>query len=196
MTSLPVPGGPPAAAWPELVRRLRDGETSAMEDLYRVFCAGIRFHLWRHVGPQDMTDRLHDVFLIVTESIRSGELREPERLMGYVRTVVRRQIAGHLHTRREQRQKWRTLEAGPVLPDRRPSPESGIIRRQYRELASRILSSMRERDREVLLRFYVREQSAADICREMELSETQFRLLKSRAKARPTQLCHGRLGSP
>src|SRR3954463_13101532 len=85
MTSFSTSPGSPSA-WPELVQRLRDGETSAMEDLYQVFYAGIRFHLWRHVGPQDMTDRLHDIFLIVTESIRSGELREPERLMGYVRT--------------------------------------------------------------------------------------------------------------
>jgi RNA polymerase sigma-70 factor, ECF subfamily len=196
MTDPSPPRDPIAPAWPELVRRLRAGEPSAMEDLYRVFYAGIRFHLWRQVGPQDMTDRLHDIFLIVTESIRSGELREPERLMGYVRTVVRRQIAGHLHTRREQRQKWRTIEAGPVLPDRRPSAESRIIRLQYRELAGRILSTMRQRDREVLLRFYVREQSAAEICRDMKLSETQFRLLKSRAKARLTQLCKGRLGAP
>jgi len=192
----PRPGSPSVPAWPDLVQRLREGETSAMEDLYQVFYAGIRFHLWRHVGAQDMPDRLHDVFLIVAESIRRGELREPERLMGYVRTVVRRQIAGHLDSRREQRLKWRTLDAGPVLPDRRPSPESGIIRRQHRELASRILSAMRERDREVLLRFYVREQRPTEICREMDLSETQFRLLKSRAKARLTQLCRGRLGAP
>ncbi len=28
--------------------------------------------------------------MIVTQAIRNGELREPERLMGYVQTVVRR----------------------------------------------------------------------------------------------------------
>ena len=40
------------------------------------------------------------------------------------------------------------------------------------------------RDREILQRFYVLEQSQAQICAEMELSYNQFRLLKSRAKAR------------
>ena len=32
--------------------------------------------------------------------------------------------------------------------------------------------------------FYLREQSQEQICEEMKLTETQFRLLKSRAKAR------------
>jgi RNA polymerase sigma factor (sigma-70 family) len=180
---------PAEPAWRDLVRRLRDDDPSAMEDLYQVFSRRIRYLLWRHVGAQEMHDRLHDIFLIVTEAIRSGELREPERLMGYVRTVVRRQIAGHLHMRREQRMKWCSLELGPVMADRRPGPELGIIHRQHRELAGRIMLGMREREREVLVRFYVEEQPADQICHDMELSETQFRLLKSRAKARLTQLC-------
>lgn len=162
-----------------------------MEDLYRVFSGWIRFYLWRHIGAQDVSDRLHDIFLIVTESIRSGDLREPERLMGYVKTVVRRQIAGHLHSRREQRLKWRPIDIGPALPDRRPTAEHRLIGREHRELAHRLIGAMRQREREVLTRFYVQEQPPAIICREMDLSATQFRLLKSRAKARLTTLCRG-----
>jgi DNA-directed RNA polymerase specialized sigma24 family protein len=48
----------------------------------------------------------------------------------------------------------------------------------------RILNSLPKRDREVLARFYLEEQRPERICREMGLSETQFRLVKSRAKAR------------
>jgi RNA polymerase sigma-70 factor, ECF subfamily len=180
--------------WPELVERLRNGEQSAMEDLYRVFSDGIRFYLWRQLGAQDLTDRVHDLFLIVTESIQSGELREPERLMGYVRTVVRRQVAGHIHNARQQRRNWFQLDGGPALLDHRPSPEHYVIRRQYNDVALRILSTMRHREREVLVRFYLQEQAAAEICDEMELTQTQFRLLKSRAKAKLGKLCKGRLG--
>jgi RNA polymerase sigma-70 factor (ECF subfamily) len=181
--------------WPDLVQRLRDGEQSAMEDLYRVFSGGIRFYLWRQLGSQDLTDRLHDLFLVVTESIRNGELREPERLMGYVHTVLRRQVAGHIHSRRVQRRNWFQLDFGTALLDRRPSAEHRVIRREYSELALRILSTMRQRERDVLVRFYLKEQPAADICREMELTETQFRLLKSRAKARLGKLCQSRIAA-
>jgi RNA polymerase sigma-70 factor (ECF subfamily) len=41
-----------------------------------------------------------------------------------------------------------------------------------------------DRDREILTRFYLDEQTQEKICEDMSLTETQFRLLKSRAKAR------------
>lgn len=46
------------------------------------------------------------------------------------------------------------------------------------------LNGLAVRDREILMRFYLDEQSQDQICAEMGLTETQFRLLKSRAKAR------------
>src|SRR3954463_10560421 len=115
-----------------------------MEDLYRVFSEGIRFYLWRQLGAQDLTDRVHDLFLTVTQSIRNGELREPERLMGYVRTVVRRQVAGHIHVARQQRRNSYQLETGTALFDGRWNPEHRVIRRQFSDVARRILSAMRE----------------------------------------------------
>jgi DNA-directed RNA polymerase specialized sigma24 family protein len=56
--------------------------------------------------------------------------------------------------------------------------------RQRNELIHKVLHELGTRDREILTRFYLREQSQDQICVEMCLSETQFRLLKSRAKAR------------
>jgi len=47
-----------------------------------------------------------------------------------------------------------------------------------------ILRSLPDRDREILTRFYLDEQTQEQICEDMNLTETQFRLLKSRAKAR------------
>jgi RNA polymerase sigma factor (sigma-70 family) len=179
--------------WPDLVRRVRTGDPAGMEELYRVFSDGIRQHLRRQVGPQDVTDKVHDLFLIVTQSIRNGELREPERLMGYVRTVVRRQIACHIHVARQQRRNCSQFEFGTSVHDSRSNPEHRVIRKEYNDVASRILSAMRERERDILVRFYIKEQPAAEICRDMDLTETQFRLLKSRAKARFGKLCRSRL---
>ena len=70
------------------------------------------------------------------------------------------------------------------VADHHPDPERGAIEQQNEELARRILNSIGKRDREVLVRFYLDEQSPEVICREMGLTETQFRLIKSRAKAR------------
>jgi RNA polymerase sigma-70 factor (ECF subfamily) len=101
-----------------------------------------------------------------------------------VRTIVRRQVAAHIdrvvHTRREQLD----MEATARIADPHGNPEEAAIFRQREDLIYRVLGELCDKDREILTRFYLREQSQEQICSEMALTETQFRLLKSRAKAR------------
>jgi RNA polymerase sigma-70 factor (ECF subfamily) len=170
--------------WHDLVARIQRGEDSGMEELYKLFAKGIRFYLCRQLGPQELDDKIHDTFLIVVKAIRKGDLREPERLMGFVRTVVRRQVAAHIdkvvHSRREELD----LDVGVRVADIRRNPEQNAAFQQKVEFMVSVLDGLSVRDREILSRFYLDEQSQDEICDEMDLSETQFRLLKSRAKAR------------
>jgi RNA polymerase sigma-70 factor, ECF subfamily len=172
------------AGWVELVERIRTEKTDGMEELYQLFSRGIRFYLCRQLGPQELDDKVHDTFVVVVQAIRRGELREPERLMGFVRTIVRRQVAAHIdkvvHSRREQAEFDSTVR----VADPRGNPEEAAIFRQRIGLIRQVLADLSERDREILTRFYIHEQSQDKICLEMGLTETQFRLLKSRAKAR------------
>jgi RNA polymerase sigma factor (sigma-70 family) len=170
--------------WADLVERIRTSDPKGMEDLYQVFSKGIRFFLYRQLGPRDLDDKVHDIFIIVAQAIRRGDLRDPDRLMGYVRTVVRRQVAAHIEDAIHQRRNYSDLDGTLVMADHQPNPENGAIERQNEELAMRILNSISKRDREVLIRFYLEEQAPSEICRAMGLTETQFRLIKSRAKAR------------
>ncbi|MCC6861403.1 MAG: sigma-70 family RNA polymerase sigma factor [Bryobacterales bacterium] len=170
--------------WKDLVERIRNGQPSAMEDLYRVFSRGVRFFLYRQLGSQDLDDKVHDVFLIVVQAIRRGDLREPERLLGFIRTIVRRQVAAHIDHAVHDRRERTGLEAGGGICDLRADPEEAAMRRQRDEIMEKVLRSISRRDREILTRFYLMEQSQQEICRQMKLTETQFRLLKSRAKAR------------
>jgi RNA polymerase sigma factor (sigma-70 family) len=166
-----------------------------MEELYQMFSTGIRFLLYRQLGPHDLDDKVHDVFVIITEAICNGELREPERLMGYVHTVVRRQVASHIDRAVNLRRNRVDMDFQESLSDKRPDPEREAIERENLTLAMRVLQSIPKRDREVLTRFYLNEEPAEEICRNMDLSETQFRLIKSRAKARFGELGRRRLAS-
>jgi RNA polymerase sigma factor (sigma-70 family) len=171
--------------WAEIVARIRDGEPAAMEQLYAIFAKGIRYFLLRNLGSEDLDDRVHDCFVIVTEAIRKGDLRDPARLMGFVRTVVKRQIAASIETavtkRRSQVDYEETLFK---VTDWKDDPEQSLLLRQRAEIARRVMTGIASRDREILQRFYVDEQSQEQICSEMGLTYNQFRLLKSRAKAR------------
>jgi len=173
-----------AVNWSVLVDQVRHGEDVGMEQLYRLFSRGIRYYLCRQLGAQELDDKVHDTFLIVVHAIQRGDLREPERLMGFVRTIVRRQVAAYIdeavHSRREQAE----LDTGHTIADLKENPEQIAMARQKSDLMKSVLASLSQRDREILERFYLQEQPQDQICEQMHLSETQFRLLKSRAKAR------------
>jgi RNA polymerase sigma-70 factor, ECF subfamily len=180
-------------SWTALVEKIIVDDQSGMEELYRVFSKGVRFYLCRQLGPQDLEDKVHDTFLIVVQAVRRGELREPERLMGFVRTVVRRQVAAHIDQAVHNRRQQVGLDSGIRVVDMNRDPEENAIHRQYAQIAKRVLNSISKRDREILTRFYLLEQSQEQICDQMHLTETQFRLLKSRAKSRFGELGKRRL---
>ena len=170
--------------WMELISRIQRNESDALEELYRIFSRGMRYYLCRQLGPQDLDDKVHDCFLIVVQAIKRGDVREPERLMGFARTIVRRQIAGHIDILVNVRKHHVDLDMSSPLPDAGQSPETAAMSREQAELAGAVLKGVSRRDREILTRFYMEEQTQEQICRDMNLTETQFRLLKSRAKAR------------
>jgi RNA polymerase sigma-70 factor (ECF subfamily) len=186
----PQPGRAPPAAlptqdWTSLVNRIRNDDSAAMAELYAIFARGIRYFLLRNLGPDDLDDKVHDCFVIVTQAILNGDLREPERLMGYVRTVVKRQIAASIDVAVQQRRNRVDFEDSLfTLSDWRENPERSVIAMQRAEIARKVLNGVSRRDRDILNRFYVLEQTQEQICAEMGLSYNQFRLLKSRAKAR------------
>src|SRR5947209_16381006 len=163
-TSDPNDGQPPARAaapavdWSALVDQIKAGQDAGMEQLYKLFSRGIRYYLCRQLGPQELEDKVHDTFLIVVNAIKRGDLREPERLMGFVRTVVRRQVAGYIenavHTRRDQTD----LECGAAVADRKHNPEQESIIREKAEVMRNSHQALSQRDRDILIRFYLKEQ--------------------------------------
>ena len=153
------PGSSDQPNWVDLVERIQRDEPSALEELYRIFSKGMRYYLCRQLGPQDLDDKVHDCFLIVIQALRRGELRDPERLMGFARTIVRRQIAGHIDVAVQQRKKQVDLDVGIPLQDSRVSPEVAAMTNEEEQLAVSVLKGISRRDREILTRFYLQEQS-------------------------------------
>ncbi|MGD0771892.1 MAG: antitoxin Xre/MbcA/ParS toxin-binding domain-containing protein [Candidatus Solibacter sp.] len=176
-------------AWSSIVDRIRGDDPAGMEELYARFEKDVRSCVWRQLGPLQVDDRVYDILQDITDRIRKGEILEPGRFMPCVRTLIRRQAAD-----------WRArspLDVDPVedLMDQRPEPERLAIKKKRFNQALEILSGLSQRDREVLRRFYLQEEPAEEICRALQLTETQFRLIKSRAKARFAELWRRRYDS-
>ena len=173
-----------AALWVTMVDGIQQGDSSAMESLYASFARGLRVYISRQLGPQDVDDKIHEIFVIIIGAIQRGDLREPERLMGYVRTVARRQVAAHIGSVINNRRGYTGIDAVMSVADRRENVEEQLLGEQKFRIMEKILEGISKRDRELLTRFYLNEQPQDQICEEMGLTVNQFRLLKSRAKAR------------
>lgn len=186
-----VPATP--SRWVALVAGIRRGDEEAVTELYKTFGRGVRYSLCRALGAKDLDDRVHDTFVLVLQSIQRGDLREPDRLMGFIRTVVRRQIAAYIEALVDERRGRVELEVGIRVPDHRQDPERTAAGKERARIMQEALLAVAPRDREILTRFYIHEQTQEQICREMELTENQFRLIKSRAKARFGELGKKRL---
>ena len=169
----------------EIVLGIQAGDESATKELYEALQSGIRWIVYRQLGSRDGADVIHDVFLAVLKAIQRGELREPGRLMGFVRTVAQRTIGATIEDRvRDRHEANAGVAKLQLVRDPGRPADAEILDSEKSDIAARAMEAVSQTDREILTRYYYLEQAQAQIMAEMGLTETQFRLLKSRAKTR------------
>jgi RNA polymerase sigma factor (sigma-70 family) len=174
------------SSWTNIVERIRDGDAAATEELYPKVLRLLERSCKSRLVPDESEDRVQETYLAVLKAIQNGDLREPERLMGFIRVIGRRQYCAYIKRRTRSRSTQQENEAFELFCRFRFDPECDVLGQERRSFAQEVLAQLAPREREILERFYIREESAEWICREMNLTENQFRLLKSRAKAKGT----------
>ena len=171
-----------------LVEGILSEDGGSVEQLFTGFKRGLTFYFERKFGAQEADDLVTETLMIVWKEVRAGSVREPERLAGFVMTVARRLGFRVVEQRTHSRQAESHIDHEPVVFNKlrtsSESPEDSLIRAQQQTVMLTVLRSLSERDREVLDRFYLQEQSPEHIQSEMRMTETQVRLTKNRAKAR------------
>lgn len=182
----------------EIVELIQANDQRGVERLYHHCSREITVLLYHLLDREDVEDRLHDVLMAVVFGIQKGQLREPARLHGYIRTITRRFAIATLKeriTRRRREVDNATIDNIASSPQnaREHTAEQDCIRKQGVEIAHEVLRAMSQRYRDILYRFYVLEEDPEEIQREMNLTPTQFRLAKSRAKERFGALGRARL---
>jgi RNA polymerase sigma-70 factor (ECF subfamily) len=168
----------------QMVRQVQEGGARGMADLYEFITIGLRPYLARQLPPQDYRDKIHSIFVDLVVAIQRGQLRDPERLMAFARTIARRKVSGYICAAMADRRNQVDIESIFWLVSPQVSPENEMIFREQRDLVRWTLAQLSDREREILSRFYMQEQTQQQICSEMGLTHTQYRLLKWRSKAR------------
>ncbi len=163
-----------------LARRLAgpQADPEAEAELYRRLAPRVRLYGLRHLrDPAAAEDLMQDVLLLVLDHLRTGRVREPDRLASYVLGTCRKMVAGQrrARNRREDLLQRFGVDLRPAAA-RVPDLSSARLEDCLRRLDERARSV-------VVLSFYA-ERDAPEIAAELGTSGGHVRVLRHRALAR------------
>jgi RNA polymerase sigma-70 factor (ECF subfamily) len=179
-----------SAAMADLVRRIVSGDPAAEAELVERFTRAVSFLLRRLARDEAVVEDLYqETFRLVIEKVRAGELREAERLPGFVSSMARNLFLGSAR-RGGRRQKWQAdPEAAETAPDPAPGQLAKLLARERATMVRQVLAELKnDRDREILSRYYIADQDKAAICRDLDLSDLHFNRVLFRARQRYREL--------
>jgi RNA polymerase sigma-70 factor, ECF subfamily len=179
----------------EVVENVRSGDPEGLDQLYDVFSM-LSGSLRRQIGYQDYEDRMHDIFLVVVEAIRDGRLRESSALPSYIHGIARLSLCSRIGVRTRHERLSGSLRYWVATRHGRQTPEEALAEKERARIMRELLGTLSNKEREILTRFYLSEQTKEQICEEMNLTGTQFRLAKSRAKRRLSRVGSEHLKNP
>jgi len=153
-------------------------DPGAEAELYRRLAPRVRLYGLRHLRNEAAAaDLMQQVMLLLIERLRTGALREPERLASFVFGICRMTV---LELRRGQARRERLLAAygEALLPPDAPAPDFD------RERLAHCLERLPERERTVLLLTFYDDMPAAALARELNVSPANLRVIRHRGLQR------------
>jgi RNA polymerase sigma-70 factor, ECF subfamily len=183
----PGPNEDEAEIATDFVRRIASGDASAEGELVERYSRGV-LYLLRRLAPELADDLHQETFRVVLERLRRRELDEPEGLGGFLRGIARnlviaeRRKSARRRTEADDEELAQAIHPAPgqlsaVLLDE----EAETVRHLIRELPT-------ERDRQLLLRYYVSEEDKESLCTDLGLDSLHFNRVLFRARQRFKEL--------
>jgi RNA polymerase sigma-70 factor (ECF subfamily) len=149
----------------------RDAES----ELYRRFAPRVRLYGLRHLRDEhEAADLMQQVMVVTVEQLRSGKLREPERIASFVFGVCRMVV---LERRRGLARRERLLE---LYGSDIAIADASIAPRFDRDRVARCLDRLPERERTVLLMTFYEEKPAKDVAAALGVSIGNVRVIRHR----------------
>lgn len=181
--------------WADWVWRITIGNADAEDELFHRYKNGIAVIIGGIVHNESVTEDLsQETFRISLEKIREGDLREPERLSGFICSVARNVALAYIRRMRRLRNQEGIIDAEQIR-DPQPDQFEQLWRKERIEIVHQLLREIKiERDREVLTRYYIAEEDKDRICADMGLTSNHFNSVIFRALKRYKELYIKRVG--
>ena len=140
-------------------------------------------------------DLFQETFRVLVQRLRAGTVRNPSQLGAFVASLTRNLATEHF--RRASKGEGDPSVRLERLKDPRPSAPELVTRAEQAALVRRVLEELTvPRDREVLRRFYLGQESKEQIQADHGLSSLQFNRVLHRARERFRELWLARATSP
>ncbi len=184
-----VPEPDEAAVAAELVRRIAAGEEAAEGALVERYRRGI-LYLLRRLGalPELAEDVQQETFRIVIERLRRGGLDDPGGLAPFLRGTARNLLIAE-RRKAARRRTWG--DSGELAAAVAPAPSQlqTVLLDEEAEIVRKLIGELpTDRDRQLLLRFYVAEEDKDKICADLGLESLHFNRVLFRARQRFKEL--------
>ena len=167
----------------ELVAKIRSSNIEAETELVDRFSRGLMILLAR-IAPRNAEDLHQETFQVTLERLRQRGIDEPSKIDRFILGVARKLAASS----RRNALRAKTIdnpELVQAIKDEGPGPLQRITAARNTQCIRQLLSEMKtERDREILYRFYVKGNSKAQICAQLNLDPIQFNRVLHRARTR------------
>lgn len=173
----------------DLVRRIAAApHGTATEDearLYRSLAPRVRLYGLKHLRDRQMADDLAQQVLVTTiERIRSGRVREPERITSFVLGTSRTMAVDLLRRERRRRELVEPYASGL-------SATTEALEPLDLDRLAECLSGLTERDRAVVTMTFYAERTAEEIAEELTMTESNVRVVRHRTLARLRRCMQG-----
>jgi RNA polymerase sigma-70 factor (ECF subfamily) len=168
-----------------LVNRIAAGDNQAEAEMVERYSRGLRFLLRRKTRkPELAQDLLQETWAIALVKIRGGGLDDPGRLAGYLCGIANNLAQSERRRVNRQRTSINT-EIVNLIPDESSSPFRNVSRAEVCKHVHGVLEELnKERDREILKRFYVQDEDKESICSYLDVDSTHFNRVLFRARQR------------
>jgi len=174
---------------PELVRQIIAGDTNAEEEMILRYRDGVYQIIYQVVRNDSVAEDLSQESLMKSlEKIRQQEVREPEKLSGFICSIARFVALDYIRKMRAAL-KSEDVDAAERIPDPSASPFEQLLDKERAEIVRRVIGEMKvQRDRDILFRYYILDEGKEDICAALKITREQFARIIFRAHQRYKEL--------
>jgi len=171
----------------QLTRRIQAGNRRAEKELIEYFSRFLQSLLQQRTHDPDIAkDCCQQAWLIALTKLRAGEIRQPDKLVSFLKHTANNVAITHF--RKERR--YAQLKEGR-LPAPANTYEAAAKERDSEIIRSLLLDALGllavVRDREILLRFYLQGEEKTALRHDLGLSSAHFDRVLYRAKNRLRQ---------